>query len=362
MTIYDLLTDESFLKYCRNASEEDIQRWESFIRNNPDKADLIYEAKKAYEELFRALAQQDLKEQSTHLFAKIHQEPEIFHDSTVPKSTKRFRIGRSLLFAAAVVTILLGSWKAYSIFFQPVEQDVEQIAADFGEKKTIQLTDGTIISLNSVSNVRICGGYGLNCRDIYLDGEAFFDVKRHESLPFIVHTADLDIRALGTSFNVKAYPGEKVSETSLIHGSVEVTIKSDHGRKVLLKPNQKLRSQNQYSPSVSIGTSTVSEKNSEVVPAAVLPLESTEEGEIRELAWKENKLIFENETLENIAIMLERWYRIRVEFADEELKNYRFTGTYEKERLSVVLDVLKETKAFTYQIQEGNVKIVTLSK
>jgi transmembrane sensor len=362
MTIYDLLTDESFLKYCRNASEEDILRWESFIRNNPDKADLIYEAKIAYEELFRALAQQDLKEQSAHLFDKIMQEQESFQESRFPKSSNRFTLVHTILYAAAVVIILMGSWKAYTTFLRPVEQEEEQIAADFGEKKTIQLTDGTIISLNSVSNVRICGGYGLTCRDIYLDGEAFFDVKRNESLPFIVHTADLDIRALGTSFNVKAYPGEKMSETSLIHGSVEVTIKSDHGRKVLLKPNQKLRSQNQYTPSVSIGSSTVTEKMSEVVPVAVLPLESTDEGEIRELAWKENKLIFENETLANIAIMLERWYRIRVEFADEELKNYRFTGTYEKERLSVVLDVLKETKAFTYQIQEGNVKIVTLSK
>ncbi|MBC8033812.1 MAG: DUF4974 domain-containing protein, partial [Chitinophagaceae bacterium] len=88
----------------------------------------------------------------------------------------------------------------------------------------------------------------------------------------------------------------------------------------------------------------------------------TEAGDIKEIAWKEDKLIFDDESIEDIAVLLERWYGVKIVFTDDIIRHYRFTGAFEKEELSTVLNLLKESRSFKYEIKSGETLEVILYK
>jgi transmembrane sensor len=363
MTIEDLLTDDSFISYCKKDNREDILRWETYLKENPEQHILVETARERYMELFKALAIADQQEQEALLIGRINQAemPPVVQMNDTPKKGRLlpwlFRVS-----AAAVVVLMVG----YFMRKSPVEQKIEpskSFAANYGERKNFQLPDGSIVILNAGSSIRIDRNYGTASRDIFLEGEAFFDVKHNQGLPFIVHTPAMDVKALGTAFNVKAYPGEKGTETSLLRGSVEVTLKKDNDRKLILKPNQKVQWEHQIgetaAPTTDAGNKKPAIKGGD---ATVTVLEKTDMGDVQETGWIENKLIFNDDALQDIAILLERWYGIKVVFEDDAAKNYRFTGTFEKENLKMVLDVLKESRNFHYEIQPGNTTIVSIEK
>ncbi|MDN3657148.1 DUF4974 domain-containing protein [Ferruginibacter paludis] len=233
----------------------------------------------------------------------------------------------------------------------------------YGERKNFQLPDGSVVTLNGGSKVTIGEGYGISTRDIFLEGEAFFDVKHNQDIPFIVHTTAMDIKAVGTAFDVKAYPGEKITETSLIKGMVEVTLKEEQHRRVLLQPNQKV----QWKLQESLLDGVVGEKNKTGINTAqvesrVQDITKTDDGDIIETAWKENKLVFTDESFTDIAILLERWYGVKIVFADDAIRDYRFTGIFEKEELGSVLGILKESRSFNYVTIPGETIKVKLYK
>jgi transmembrane sensor len=233
----------------------------------------------------------------------------------------------------------------------------------YGEKKNIQLPDGTNVTLNAGSNIRIKDKFNVGVRDIYLEGEAFFEVKHDSLRPFIVHTAAMDVKALGTSFNVKAYLDDKSTETSLITGVIEVTLKEDNNSKTTLYPNQKIewRRPNESITDIEINPA---KKVSVVIKrdSIARKLLAINPSDIREISWKENKLVFEDEEFGDIAKLLERWYGAKIIFKDEALVKYRFTGIFKNEDLTKVLDFLKESKNFNYSIERGETLKVTLSQ
>src|SRR4029078_631833 len=93
-----------------------------------------------------------------------------------------------------------------------------------GSKSKVQLPDGTQVWLNADSRIAYNEKFQGNLREVTLEGEAYFDVVRDEKRPFVIHTAAIDIKVLGTAFNVRSYANEKNTETSLIRGSIEVTL------------------------------------------------------------------------------------------------------------------------------------------
>ncbi len=92
--------------------------------------------------------------------------------------------------------------------------------------------------LDAVSSLTVANDFGNKSRDVYLDGEAIFDVTHNEKLPFIVHTSFYSVRVLGTLFNVKAYRNEKSSETALLRGRVEIVLNDN--KRIALRPNNKI--------------------------------------------------------------------------------------------------------------------------
>ena len=184
---------------------------------------------------------------------------------------------------------------------------------------------------------------------------------KNPDLPFVIHTNRMDIKVLGTAFNVKCYPGEKTTETSLIHGSIEVTLK-DRQEKIRLKPNEKLV----ISDAVVSGETAVKQESGSfreprgarkplisLSGLTLLPGDHT----IIETAWVSNRLVFSSETFEEVALKMERWYNVKISFSDESLKAATLTGNFEKETLGEALSALQLVTPFSYTIKSDQIVI-----
>jgi transmembrane sensor len=363
MDIADLLLDESFINYCKKSSPEDVAFWETYLIANPDRRALVEYAKENFVQLFNVLAEADLSEQTMRLKSRldvIDTTPVIQMERLEPNKAKKiWPLLLKITAAAAVLLIAV----FFTFNYYNSTKNIKTFLAAYGERKNIQLPDGSVVTLNAGSKIEIDESFDVNNRNVYLEGEAFFDVKHNVKLPFIVHTPAMDVRAVGTAFNVKAYINEKITEASLIRGVVQVTLKENDNLTMLLYPNQKIKWEQPSAKNKSISSSkTIKENTLNITDSLLKKLVVTDDGDIKEIAWKENKLIFDNELFSDIAILLERWYGAKIEFKDEELRNYRFTGVFEKEELTTVLELLKESRHFNYQSLPNKTLNINLSK
>lgn len=227
------------------------------------------------------------------------------------------------------------------------------------EKDRLVLPDGTVVTLNSGTSFKYPLSFGGKNREVYLNGEAFFEVAKDRVHPFIIHTNKMNVRVLGTVFNIKSYNTESRSETSLIHGSIEVTLNDRAADRIILKPREKLIVQNNLSAqkqtnilngrpvltAVAKGTQyslTNLTYNPRIDSAAI------------ETLWLKNKLVFRNENFESIAADMDRWYGIQIVFKHEELKKLRFTAAFEQETPTEALESLRFTEGFHFK-KKGSV-------
>lgn len=361
--ITDLLSDESFINYCKNTSPEDTAYWENYIRHNPLQKELIEMAREKFLFLFNALAEADREEQADRLKSRLNQEAPVVKMEERIEIGSRKKYGRWLKIAGAATVLTVIAYLAITYAgHSNKDNTLKTFATTYGERKNIQLPDGSVVNLNAGSTIRIDESFDVSERNVYLEGEAYFDVKHNEKKAFIVHTAEMDIKALGTAFDVKAYKEERITEASLIRGLVEVTLKKNNNKALVLHPNQKITWKNDEpevrNNTVLTATNKLS-KHNEGMPEK---LRVSVQGDIKEIAWKDNKLIFEDDELSDIAHLLERWYGVHIEFGDDSIRSYRFTAIFEKEDLQTVLNFLKESKPFNYKINNGETLTVYLSR
>jgi transmembrane sensor len=363
MTIQDLLADECFINYCKGAPAKDVDFWKDYLLQHPEHVETAELAREKFLFLFNAMAHADLMEQEARLIEKLNNPEQatiLTLDGSRPANTRKRTILLRLAVAATLVALV--STVVFRTLHTQDKKEGRLFATANGERKNIQLSDGTIVNLNAGSVLRMDPAYGISTREIYLEGEAFFDVKHNRKLPFIVHTDEMDVKALGTAFDVRAYRDEKITETALIRGSIEVTLKENHNRKMVLSPNHKIawNKSKQHIVSVdSVAAAPASVKSNYGIPQEIVVMDR---GEIKEIAWKENRLVFENELFSDIAMLLERWYGVKLVFTDDEIRNYRFTGLFEKEDLQAVLNFLKESRPFHFKIENNETVTVYLSK
>lgn len=207
-----------------------------------------------------------------------------------------------------------------------------------GTKSTIVLTDGSKIWLNADSKIEYPEVFTGDTREVYLNGEAFFEVAKNPAKPFIIHLANGTVRVLGTSFNIRAYDNEKIVETSVATGKVAFIPKYEKSGKkqdtIFLTPDNK------------VSYSLIKE---EVITQ---PTTSAEDK-----AWTEGKMIFRAMSFEEIAVELERNFGKKVVFRNEEARNYRLTGSFQNNTLAEILFYLSKTKAFSYTISDEEIVI-----
>lgn len=227
-----------------------------------------------------------------------------------------------------------------------------------GAKSQITLTDGTKVWLNGGSKLRYPSSFSNKTREVYLDGEAFFDVSENKSKPFFVHTTSIQIKVLGTAFNVKSYADDQTIETTLVRGLVEIReVKNNVLTKpLLIKPNE--RATFIKEKGITSITSNHTPQSLKDVPEKLPAIEVNKVNTTPIISWKEKSLVFENATLEDIATKLERWYGIKVHILNDDLKKYRYKGKFShNETIYQVLEVLKVTTPIKYDVENYEINI-----
>ena len=241
------------------------------------------------------------------------------------------------------------------------KRPVNEVSINRGSRTKIELPDGSQVWINSGSKLSYDDFFKGATREVVLDGEAYFDVVKDAAHPFIVHTSGIDIKVLGTAFNVKAYKMEPVIEATLIHGSIEVINKNRPGAPgVMLKPHEKLI-YNKYP--VADGRDQRADVTIPTEPDSysitIKPLsKNITDSNIVETAWVYNKLIFEEEKFEDLALKMERWYNIKINIETEKLKNYKMSGSFVKETAEEAIKILQFVVPFKYTIQNNEIKIM----
>lgn len=234
-----------------------------------------------------------------------------------------------------------------------------------GERRQVQLPDGSTVWLNAGTTIQYIQRPGADSlREVSLSGEAFFEVKHDAAHPFLVHTQDMDIRDLGTSFNVKAYPLDPMAEATLVEGSIDVRLNKEKGGAVLTRPHQKFTvfsgSGNDspgLHPDEARRVQVMKRKpvqDAYLVSTAVI---DAADSLLAETAWMKNMLVFRNESFEDLATRLERWYDVSIRFTDSDQARYRFTGVLADETLEQALQELQLMKSFHFRITGKTVSI-----
>lgn len=270
--------------------------------------------------------------------------------------------------AAATLLILCGLMM-FGGFFEAKSKDtdlarqVNEISTRLGSKSRVELPDGSIVWLNAGSKLTYNKDFGKEKREVTLNGEGFFDVTKNKDKPFIISTSSINIKVLGTVFNVKAYLDDKQTETSLIHGSIEVTIKNRPSDKIILSPSEKLIVENNIS-----GLDAKIKKVNDQIKKTRMPdintlmsinklLYNPDDSTVAETLWVENKLVFRDEPFNELAKKMERWYNVNIEIEDNRIAQERLNGTLETETITQALEALKETTPFRYD-KNGNKIII----
>jgi transmembrane sensor len=272
------------------------------------------------------------------------------------------RIRRWLLPLSGIAAAVIVAWVLFNTNEDKknVVQAVQNtISTRKGSKSNIVLPDGSKAWLNADSKLTYSKNFQGKYREVSLEGEAYFDVVKDKNRPFIIHTKTIDIRVLGTAFNVRAYATEKNTETALYRGSVEVTLHSNPGKKIVLKPNEKLMVNNNGPQPADgdarkKGLDTLNTPNITVRKVHFQPKDSS----ALETLWMKNKLVLDAETLEEVAGKIERWYNVAVLIrGNEKLKKTTYSAIFENENLAEVMEALKITGNFNYTINKGIVQI-----
>ena len=225
-----------------------------------------------------------------------------------------------------------------SEFFISRPAEVVKVISPKGEKSKIILVDGTEVWLNSGSSLEYPMEFNNKNRLVRLNGEGYFKVTKNEDLPFIVQTSSLNVKVLGTRFNVCAYDNDEYITTTLEEGSVQI---SDfmRGETLTLKPSQ------QAEFVKGTGEMKLLNVDTELVTS-----------------WKVNLLRFDNAPFSEVVKKIERWYDVKI-FLDPNLKySQRYTMTIKTESLQELLNLLSRTTSMEYEIKEDTVYINQLKK
>lgn len=314
-------------------SEEELQ---VFLEELKAMNDNDYKA--IYNRLYQALP--DLPDRQMSESFKLKMEEELDKRDSPGKATAVIGWRKWRNYAAAAVLLLAMAGGLY-VYMQPDQRRV--FAAKDGERKSVRLPDGSQVIINSGSTLTLADDFDETGREVTLEGEVYFDIRSNEQKPFVIHTKASEVKVLGTAFNVRAYPSEETEVASLVRGAIQVRIKTGSGLsdRYLLKPMQKMIIHKTEQPEEKGKTATTEKKKHQLPSRIDSMIINKIIDDVAETAWTKNKLVFDNETLEEAALRMQKWYGIEIRFENPELKSIRYTGSYEGETLEKVLEAIQ---------------------
>jgi len=341
----DFISDDRFIQWVRFPNADLEKFWSDFILKHPGKLGQIEEAKQFL---------QVLGTESTSLtgdkLALLHQHINDRLDTPVSASTvhqmlsSRSKANRVYAYAAVtIVTVLsLVSWWIFNSSATHGTPAAADLLADDdsrlqehvipkGKRSRILLEDGTQVWMNANSKLEYDDNFLEGAtREVTLEGEAYFDVTPDKSRPFIVHIHGVDIKVLGTSFNVKGYVDESQVEATLVHGKITIAGRGDQDqvtlaanqRAVFLRENKKLLVEN------NVETDTYT-------------------------SWRKGVLVFEDQPLYEILPVLERTFNVTIHTEAGAALDCRFTAKIKNKSLQDVLELFRTSDTIGYRI-DGN--------
>lgn len=258
-------------------------------------------------------------------------------DSPTFKLSNYFRVWQLV----ACMVLLMGTTLGYYYLNHGSENSISQVLVYKelktlkGQKLNVTLSDGTVVWLNSESSLRFPIRFKGELRELKFTGEAYFSVAKDPSKPFIIHTAKTKIQVLGTKFNLRAMASENTTSVVVAEGKVKFTGGSDK-QQLILTANKR---------GILETTSTSQMMKTEAVYAG------------KYMAWKNNELVLDNQTLEEAALTLERWYNVKIKISDQKLREERYTGSFSNPSLKQVLRSMGFAVKFRYK-QQGKIFIL----
>lgn len=324
---------EILIKYLNNnCSDSELNEFVEWVNRNADTKESKSWSFNEWKKFEPQLKEEDEKKYSL-LLDKIHHEINL--QQPVSKTASFSKVLNWLGRAAAILLIpVLG------ILFYVVNDrdskpenylvagvDSVEVIAPVGSRTIVQLSDGTEVNLNYGSKIQYPRVFAGSAREIKLSGEAYFDVKENQEMPFIVKTGSLNVKVLGTEFNVKAYPGDDEISATLVEGKVLLEKASD---------------------------SEITERLGTMVPGQHVSY-LVQTGEIistngnidKYIAWKEGKLMFDNTPIEIVAEELSRKFNVEIEVA-ADITDLTYTVTFADDPLFLILDLMTETTPVQY--------------
>jgi transmembrane sensor len=215
----------------------------------------------------------------------------------------------------------------------------EVISAEKQVVNEFILPDGSVVALNSNSKLQFPKKFKNNVREVTITGEAFFDVIPNPEMPFIINAGNAQIKVLGTSFNVNAYPENETVEVVVETGTVQVSSNEKLNRletaEILLKPGEKGTFLN------SLGK-----------------LEKGLNSDANYLAWKTHNLVFENTPLKEVVQYLNKTYYTNIQLKEDNLNNLVLTAQFERKPVDFILDVVQITFGLKLE-QENDIYILS---
>lgn len=341
---------EILKKYLTNCcSEEEFFSFIEAFKKDPEKDEL----KKELFLLWEELPDKDLdnKPDFELILDRIHHQINLSEsqkmsgrsDDDTAGFMKIQNIKRTLLRIAAIMLLPLLIYSLFVTFKYQSSRRTEVLASQSYNEvfssvdaiTKVTLPDGSNVWLNHSSSLRYPSFFRSDKRIIELRGEGYFEVVHNSKVPFIVEAGDIEIMATGTTFNILAYPGEDLIETSLINGNVEIMGPDDNGKRLSLL---KMQSHDLAVYQISDGKINTFSINDD-----------------RYYSWKDGKLIFSEEPLGEVIKKLRRWYNVDIQAKDPEILDLTLTATFVHESLPQVMELLAMILSINYSISSRQV-------
>ncbi len=317
------MEEEKIINYISGQlSSEETKKVGEWIAEASDNKEKYFQLKNLWALTSLVNSNNNVDQKQVDLYLK-----ELHQKKTHQLKTKVFKI---LRYAAIII---IAFWTGKYFYPQlPAENSSEmtynEIAVPPGQMAQLTLSDGTVVYVNSCSKLKYPVTFNSQERKVFLSGEAYFSVTKNKH-PFIVESGNHSIKVLGTKFNVMAYPGDNLFQTTLIEGKVSLYNKQKD-KLVELKPNEN------YSFDSIQGTFKIEMVKTEIYDS-----------------WKDGIYIFDHETLGGITRRLERIFAVKISIRNEKIKNYKFTGTISRNvPFEQILKIIQISAPIKYQLKE----------
>lgn len=336
-SVHDFLKDDFFIQWVLHPDSETNHFWQNWLSTHPEKKPVLQSAKMFIEYLEYKDKFEISNAKYTHLFEQIvrykQQQDVLQQDRWQTKPGTIWWSVAAILFLVFLSTTIL-NFNTERKVSEQAPPPIQFLVKDtpLGSKYSFMLPDSSIIKLNAGSKLRYPEAFADNIREVYLEGEAFFEIKRDTLHPFVIHTNELETQVLGTSFNIRAYHTEAMNKVAVVSGLVKVTTKN--GISSLVDPEQMAVYEKAEK---SLRTQTYDSK--------------------KEIGWKDNILFFDRIALQKVFSTLEIWYDVNIEAHNTISLNEAYSGEFHNETLRNVLEGIGYTSGFSFTIDGKQVRI-----